>query len=179
MSATQMLKLRVKPFIAARSGGAQRRIVTCRRGGFNFGGSDQGGQPNRLYIPGSDSGAQNRPGNLIMPGQGPGQGRPLAPGMGSDMPAATTNFRPPPGFMDAVGRPQEQDLGISPDEMLGRLRTNAGAWHELAKFLPALQRAGYDSMVVEEVVGLERRLQNVWTAAEQVGTWEGALVFSV
>lgn len=63
---------------------------------------------------------------------------------------------------------QVQDLGLSTDEMLNRLRSNAGHWHQLAKYLPALQRAGVDSMVIEEMVGLERRLQNVWVAAEQV-----------
>ena len=57
---------------------------------------------------------------------------------------------------------------MSVEEMLNRLRSNAGQWHQQAKLLPLLLRAGCDSVAVEEAVGLERRVQNVWVAAEQV-----------
>ncbi len=62
---------------------------------------------------------------------------------------------------------------MSTEEMFNRLRSNAGHWHQLAKLLPLLQRAGVDSVQVEEAVGLERKLQNMWTAAEQVGGQAG------
>lgn len=163
-----------------------RQGVTCRMGGPMGPGFDPspGAQPGRLYIPGQDGGPR-QPGKLVIPSQG-GSRPGLQAGMGAE--AAPTpagpaygNFRPPPGFMDAVGELQQQDLGLSPDDMIARLRTNAGHWHQLAKLLPALARAGYDSMVVEELVGLERSQQNVWTAAEQVrgsvrlraGRWRG------
>ena len=77
--------------------------------------------------------------------------------------------------MDAEG-PASGDTGLSSEEMLGRLRALSGHWHELAKFLPALQRAGIDAMAVEEATGLERRIQNVWGTAAQVralGVWPG------
>jgi hypothetical protein len=77
-------------------------------------------------------------------------------------------FRPPPGFMNAEGPAEGPEQCMSPEEMLGRLRSLAGHWHELARFLPALQRAGYDSVAVEEATGLERRVQNVWNTAAQV-----------
>ena len=69
--------------------------------------------------------------------------------------------------MDAAG-PASGDTGLSNDEMLGRLRALSGRWHELAKYLPALQRAGIDGMAVEEATGLERKIQNVWSTAAQV-----------
>ena len=69
--------------------------------------------------------------------------------------------------MDAAG-PAAADMGLSNDEMQGRLRALSGHWHELAKFLPALQRAGIDGMAVEEATGLERKIQNVWSTAAQV-----------
>ncbi len=69
--------------------------------------------------------------------------------------------------MDAAG-PASGDTGLSNDEMLGRLRALSGHWHELAKYLPALQRAGIDGMAVEEATGLERKIQNVWSTAAQV-----------
>jgi len=79
-------------------------------------------------------------------------------------------FRPPPGFMDtesdaAAGNEKTK---IPPQEMLNRLQAQAGAWHQLAKLLPALQREGYDGYVIEEVTGLERKLQNIWTSAVSI-----------
>lgn len=74
--------------------------------------------------------------------------------------------------MDAAG-PATDDSGLSSDEMLGRLRALSGRWHELAKYLPALQRAGIDGMAVEEATGLERKIQNVWSTAAQVRVARG------
>lgn len=88
---------------------------------------------------------------------------------------STSTFRPPPGFMDAEN-PTAQAYGpLDPDEArdaLNRLRVQAGHWHELAKLLPRLAAAGYDSKAVESETGLERARQNCWVVAQQV---KGAL----
>lgn len=124
----------------------------------------------RLIIPGQQS-QQDQRRSLVLPGQqsgaAPRPGGGLVGGPGGGMPQPTQNFRPPPGFMDAAG-PAAADPGLSSDEMLGRLRALSGHWHELAKYLPALQRAGIDGMAVEEATGLERKIQNVWSTAAQV-----------
>ena len=52
--------------------------------------------------------------------------------------------------------------------MLNRIRADAGPWHQLAKLLPALTRAGVDATAVEAETGLERARQNVWAVSEQV-----------
>lgn len=53
-------------------------------------------------------------------------------------------------------------------DMLNRIRADAGPWHQLAKLLPALTRAGVDATAVEAETGLERARQNVWAVSEQV-----------
>lgn len=167
-----------RPFVPAAQAGARRPAgrgaavapVTCRLGGGPGGGQPGSGQPPRLIIPGSDQGSGG-PRKLVFPKTaGEPGGRPGYGGPDPAQPTAATpaQFRPPPGFMDAVGRPTLEEPDMSTDEMLNRLRSNAGHWHQLANLLPALARAGVDSTVVEEMVGLERRLQNVWTGAEQV-----------
>ena len=76
------------------------------------------------------------------------------------------NFRPPPGFMD---RPDaKQPVAEDPQKLLAKLKTGAGHWHELARSLPALQRAGFDWLNIEAETGLERVLQSIWTIAGQV-----------
>eukprot|EP00887_Chlorella_sp_A99_P004991 scaffold4.g4991.t1 len=135
-------------------------------GGGGYGGAGAGQGDGRLILPGQGGGAAQGGGRLIMPGQG-GQGS--APGGSRGAPAVQQNFRPPPGFMDAPGRPQEEELGLGTDEMMNRLRAGAGAWHELAKLLPALQRKGLDAVAVEEATGIERRLQNVYDSVKASG----------
>jgi hypothetical protein len=48
---------------------------------------------------------------------------------------------------------------MTPDEMLGKLRSRAGKWHKLAKFLPYLYRQGYDSTVVDQMTGITPAIQ--------------------
>lgn len=134
-------------------------------------GSDRGKQqPPRLIIPGVNPESTPGPGGLILPGTGPDSNKP--PGSAdpvnpaSDAPTVR-NFRPPPGFMDAVGGP-EAEVDASPQEMLLRLQAQAGLWHQLARLLPALQRKGYDATAVEEATGLERKVQNIWTSAASI-----------
>lgn len=161
-----------QPFQAAGSRECRRRAappaVQSRLGGAT-GGGHGASQHGRLIIPGQRNAGPSG-GRLIIPGQGGVTDRPAGPGglAGSGQPPVQQNFRPPPGFMDAVGRPQAEKVDLSVDEMLNRLRAGAGHWHQLARLLPALQRAGYDAVAVEEATGLERRLQNVWGSAAQV-----------
>lgn len=52
--------------------------------------------------------------------------------------------------------------------LLNRVRANTGHWHELAKLLPVLAAAGYDSLIIEQEAGVERATQNRWTVSMQV-----------
>ncbi|KAK9839810.1 hypothetical protein WJX81_003436 [Elliptochloris bilobata] len=123
-------------------------------------GGEQGRQPSRLILPG-----QQRNGAAQAPQLGGG----LA-GLGLD---ANTNtpanpFRPPPGFMDSAPGQQAPAQTEDPQTMLNKIRADAGPWHQLAKLLPALVRAGIDATAVEAETGLERARQNVWAVSEQV-----------
>jgi hypothetical protein len=143
-------------------------------GGGGYGGNSGGNRDPRLILPGQqNNGGGNSGGGsrLVMPGQGSGgsSGGSLVGGGGG--PAPVQNFRPPPGFMfmeKADMGPDAPESSMSSDEMLNRLRGLSGHWHQLAKFLPALQRMGIDGMAVEEATGLERKTQNVWNTAAQV-----------
>ena len=55
-------------------------------------------------------------------------------------------------------------------EHLRRVKSGAGHWHELAKLLPVLHAAGFDSVFIEQEAGVERATQNRWTVSMQVGT---------
>jgi hypothetical protein len=172
------VQMHIKPFAAARQprrGTVSPAAALYGDSGSNYGGGGQrygGGSDPRLIIPGQDS--NQRPGGrLVVPGQGggsaPGRGAPGGGGSLLDgMPPMQQQFRPPPGFMNADGPASGPEVSMSVEEMLNRLRSQAGHWHELAKYLPALHRAGYDSIAVEEATGLERRTQNVWNTAAQV-----------
>lgn len=166
-----------KPFAAGARSQQQRGAAppppSARLGGGGYGGSSYGGsdRDRRLILPGQEAGGSNS-GRLVIPGQrgapgGGGGGGGLA---GAGAPAVQQNFRPPPGFMDAVA-PTEvapEVAGMASEEMLNRLRSFSGHWHQLAKLLPALQRAGFDGPAIEEATGLERKIQNVWGTAAQV-----------
>jgi hypothetical protein len=55
--------------------------------------------------------------------------------------------------------PGLQIESMTPDEMLGKLRSRAGKWHNLAKMLPYLYRQGYDSSVVDQMTGITPAVQ--------------------
>lgn len=48
------------------------------------------------------------------------------------------------------------------------MRGGTGHWHELAKLLPILNTAGFDSLLVEQEAGVERATQNKWTVSMHV-----------
>ncbi|GAB4818970.1 hypothetical protein N2152v2_006016 [Parachlorella kessleri] len=167
-----------RPFVPCQGAGRRLQVVARQGGGYGSGpsfGDRPGGGPSfgrdptgRLIMPGN--GPQGGPAGrkLVLPGQQGGQRPQPGGGAGGAPSPAFGNFRPPPGFMDAPGKPEAPEATMSVEEMLNRLRSNAGEWHQQAKLLPLLLRAGCDSVAVEEAVGLERRVQNVWIAAEQV-----------
>lgn len=115
-------------------------------------GSQRQQQPNRSS---SSSG-------LILPG--PGE-RKKMPQLGN---TPVNNFRPPSGFMDSPDQAAKHAVAEDPQQLLAKLKTGAGQWHELARALPALQRAGFDWLAIEAETGLERVLQSIWTIAGQV-----------
>lgn len=166
------LSANFKPFAAGARSQQQRGAAppppSARLGGGGYGGSSFGGsdRDRRLILPGQEAGGSSS-GRLVIPGA-PGGGSGAGLG-GAGAPAMQQNFRPPPGFMDAAA-PVEvapEVAGMHPEEMLNRLRSFSGHWHQLAKLLPALQRAGFDGPAIEEATGLERKIQNVWGTASQ------------
>lgn len=62
----------------------------------------------------------------------------------------------------------QTDITATPEEMLNRIQSQAGYWHQLAKLFPPLQTKGYDSNTIEEITGLERKLQNIWSSAAHI-----------
>eukprot|EP00882_Tetradesmus_deserticola_P013476 GHRQ01014308.1.p1 GENE.GHRQ01014308.1~~GHRQ01014308.1.p1 ORF type:complete len:282 (+),score=62.46 GHRQ01014308.1:65-910(+) len=150
------------------------------RGGWS--GSNDGGLilgPNDGA--GRSGGPQGPPGRLIIPGGagqsfgGPGRGGPRSPiGLDDAVPSSgpgtlpqPNKYRPPPGFMnESVQDPAlaQQD----PQEMLGKLRARAGAWHSLAKLLPVLYAKGFDTSTVAELTGVNPVDQNLWVVGGTV-----------
>lgn len=55
-----------------------------------------------------------------------------------------------------------------PQEMLNKLRSRAGQWHQLAKLLPVLYAKGLDSNIIAEMTGLNPVDQNNWVVAGTV-----------
>ncbi len=118
----------------------------------------------RIILPGqSSTGGEQGGRKVFTPGQHPGFKKYEREGFTPPPP----NFRPPPGFMD-MGAPKPADMPGEPKELLDRLRTTSGHWHQLAKFLPQLARAGYNTMMIEGETGLHRSEQDIWTVALQV-----------
>lgn len=144
----------------------KRRTVSCPRCSFspNFGGNgfeNRNKNPPKLVIPGQDGPLKKSGGSLILPGGG-NEGPTRSPeGPPTTQPGGFTNFRPPPGFMDDSTESTSQD-NLSVDEMLRDLQSNRGYWHQLAGYLPKLQREGIDGSIVEEMSGIDRRTQNMW-----------------
>jgi len=166
------MQLRSLVFCVGHGAPRSNRVVQGRFGGSQFGDGSgrQQQKPPKLIIPGQNNNPNPpRPGGSLIVPTNPN----TSPGGGADVGIASSdspilrNFRPPPGFMDDGGVKESEVLG-TPQEMLNRLQAQAGHWHQLAKLLPALNNAGYDSNVVEEMTGLERKVQNIWTSAAQI-----------
>jgi hypothetical protein len=132
---------------------------------------------------GRNAGPPGAPGRLIIPGQAPGgfgagrqqqgQGRPgigldgVEGGSGPGQLPPAHKYRPPPGFMNA----DAQDPALNqadPQEMISKLRSRAGQWHQLAKHLPVLYAKGFDTNTVAELTGVNPVDQNTWVVAGTV-----------
>ena len=127
-------------------------------------------RPPKLVMPG-EQGPRQGGSKLVLPGKrGPpsGGGNPPSPSNAGPVPQAPmqpggySNFRPPPGFMDNADEADGSAENLSTQEMLNRLQQSRGYWHELATYLPKLQREGIDGSIVEEMSGVDRRTQNMW-----------------
>ena len=115
----------------------------------------------RIIMPGQEQASK---GKLLVPGQHPGFKKYEKAGFKPPPPS----FRPPPGFMD-IGAPKQADAPADPKAVLDKMRSSSGNWHQLARFLPQLARAGYDTTTIEGETGLHRSEQDVWNVALQVG----------
>jgi len=103
--------------------------------------------------------------------QGPRQLEQVQQGSGSTVLGNLTQFRPPPGFLDATLRGEDAPRQLDASDtgaMLSQLKAEAGNWPDLARMLPALNRAGLDGPAIEEATGLERVRQNMWMVAVSV-----------
>lgn len=164
---SQQVSHRLSPVVASMGG----------RGGYGDSGLILGPNGSPMGRPAGPPGA---PGRLIIPG-GPGQfgqqqQRPNRPSIGLDGPEPSSGpgqlppahkYRPPPGFMnDDVQDPALNQT--DPQEMLNKLRSRAGQWHQLAKLLPVLYAKGLDSNIIAEMTGLNPVDQNTWLVAGTV-----------
>lgn len=90
---------------------------------------------------------------------------------GTTVTGTLTQFRPPPGFLDATLRgekvPDQLDTSDT-GAMLSQLKAEAGAWPDLAKIISALNRTGLDGVAIEEATGIGRVQQNRWATAASV-----------
>ncbi|GLC33519.1 hypothetical protein PLESTM_000080200 [Pleodorina starrii] len=64
--------------------------------------------------------------------------------------------------------PDDATVNTDPQELLNKLRARAGHWHELAKFIPALNSKGYNSAVIDEITGITPAEQNKWVVSATV-----------
>jgi len=84
-------------------------------------------------------------------------------------PTGPNRYRPPAGFMNEDG-PQENPeiLRMEPAEMVAKLGSRAGRWHNLAKLLQPLYQSGYDAKALDELTGITPVVQNRWIVAATV-----------
>ncbi|KXZ54590.1 hypothetical protein GPECTOR_4g655 [Gonium pectorale] len=64
--------------------------------------------------------------------------------------------------------PDDATANADPQELLNRLRARSGHWHELAKFIPALNSKGYNAGVIDEMTGITPAEQNKWVVSATV-----------
>lgn len=152
---------------------SQRRTTLCPTCSLspNFGGNgfeNRNQRPPKLVLPGQDGPVKRSSGSLILPGGG-NEGPARSPeGPPPTQPGGFTNFRPPPGFMDTTDTQTNTQENVSVDDMLRDLQSGKGYWHQLAAYLPKLQREGIDGAIIEEMAGIDRRTQNMWINSSMV-----------
>jgi len=140
-----------------------------RGGAGGRGRGEQLEMPNQGNRRGGGLGIVDPSGNRRPIGTPPPQGELL--GTGLEMPGGTqaptyNKYRPPTGFsQEESSQWQELDANLKamdPNQLMDILSTQAGYWHTLAKVIPLLNRAGFDTKLLEDISGLESRIQNQW-----------------
>lgn len=131
-------------------------------------------QPNKgsgLILPGQSNGGPARPQKLVLPDDEP---KTTPPGGVIPPPPTHNRFRPPPGFMDDRLK-NDITANMDANDMLNKLRSRAGKWHELAKYFPGLNAKGVDTAGIDEATGITPAQQNKFMVA---GTVHDSLVSS-
>ncbi|GFH15929.1 uncharacterized protein HaLaN_12256, partial [Haematococcus lacustris] len=97
-----------------------------------------------------------------------------AEGLGPEVvtPTGPNQYRPPAGFMNEQLTETPEFAAMAPQDMMNRLRARAGKWHQLAKMLPLLAKAGYDNTTVDEMTGITPVLQACEVLARSMKEWE-------
>lgn len=168
--------------VHARFGGRDSGLI-LGPGGNNYGDQNQKAKEARLILPGQQRQSPSRgPQRLIQPEQQRPGGRPGGENFLPDDstlglvgetqnlvggPPTLNKYRPPAGFMNDT-LPEDSTANMEPQEMLNRLRSRAGHWHELAKLFPALNSKGFDSATIDEMTGITPAEQNKWIVAATV-----------
>jgi len=88
-------------------------------------------------------------------------------------PAPTYNkYRPPAGFSQEESNEWEQlDASLKAmdsNQLMDMLSTQSGYWHTLGKVIPLLNRAGFDTKLLEDISGIDSRVQNQWMISGSV-----------
>ncbi len=168
--------------VHARFGGRDSGLI-LGPGGNNYGDQNQKAKEARLILPGQQRQTPSRgPQRLIQPEQQRPGGRPGGENFLPDDstlglvgetqnlvggPPTLNKYRPPAGFMNDT-LPEDSTANMEPQDMLNRLRSRAGHWHELAKLFPALNSKGFDSATIDEMTGITPAEQNKWMVAATV-----------
>ena len=131
-----------------------------------------GRPPQKIFIPGQKLTGNVPAGQKLVLPDADGKLPTIAGGVLSEEDTVTTltgpgSYRPPAGFMNET-LDEDVTVNMTPDAMLQRLRSRAGQWHQLAKFITALYKQSIDSNIIDEVAGLTPAEQNKWAVASTV-----------
>ena len=82
----------------------------------------------------------------------------VIPKVGGELQGAFEPFKPPETFETAKVSAEEDD----PDRMMMLMRSRAGTWHRLAKFIRPLNAKGFQPNDIFDVTGIEPKEQALW-----------------
>ncbi|KAG2426314.1 hypothetical protein HXX76_013071 [Chlamydomonas incerta] len=135
----------------------------------------------RLILPGQQQ--RTAPGRIVFPEKQGGSSKPGGSNADNFLPddstlglvgeslvggpATLNKYRPPAGFMNE-NLPEDAYSSMEPQEMLNKLRSRAGHWHELAKLMAPLNSSGYSSTSIDEMTGITPLEQSKWVVAATV-----------
>lgn len=125
-------------------------------------------QKKKIIIPGAPSGPPSRgPAKVIIPDKEKNFAGILSDADTVTTPTAPGHYRPPAGFMNEE-LPEDECNSMDPSEMLNRLRTRAGRWYTLGRYIPALYKQNFDSTAIDEITGITPLQQNKWVVAATI-----------